>query len=350
MPYGVGIIGAGPGVAALHLPTLGRLPDTFEVVHISDGGSGRATGLAAPIGAASSTGIRDLVADPRVDVVAVCSPPAQHAAHILAALEGGARGILCEKPLATDPDQARVVIDACRDAGAALVVGTNHLYDPAWARAKHHLLALGARVTAVTLTLSLPPNGRYHALVTDHDTQPAVRPMPAVPPAEVQAGIVRQLISGLLVHDLPLVRDLVPHVGALDDARFVAPLGCLVAYDGAGVPVRLAAVMRPDGAEVHWRLTVATTHDRIDVDFPPPFVHTGSAAVTVRSPDGTVTRYPRSARDGYEAEWRALAQQLDGTAVTEYDEPLADARYALTIADAAFALLASRADIRGGVA
>jgi len=344
MPYGVGIIGAGPGVAALHLPTLGRLAELFEVVHIADGGSGRASGLAEPIGATASTGIHDLVADPRVDVVAVCSPPAEHAAHILAALKAGARGILCEKPLATDPDQARLVIDACRQAGAALVVGTNHLYDPAWARAKHHLLARGARVIAVDVTLSLPPNGRYHALVTDQITEPAARPLPAHLPPEVQAGIVRQLISGLLVHDLPLVRDIAPHVGEIDVARFIAPLGCLVVYDGGGMPVRLAVVMRPDGADVHWRLTITTTHDHIDVDFPPPFVHTGSAVVTVRSPEGTLTRYPRSATDGYEAEWRALAQQLDGAAVTEYDEPLADAHHALAVADAAAARL------RGAVA
>ena len=31
MPWGVGVIGAGPGVAALHLPTLQRLGDRFTV-------------------------------------------------------------------------------------------------------------------------------------------------------------------------------------------------------------------------------------------------------------------------------------------------------------------------------
>ncbi len=38
MAYGVGIIGAGPGVAALHLPTLARLEGEFRVVHVADGG------------------------------------------------------------------------------------------------------------------------------------------------------------------------------------------------------------------------------------------------------------------------------------------------------------------------
>ena len=43
--------------------------------------------------------------------------------------------------------------------------------------------------------------------------------------------------------------------------------------------------------------------------------------------------------DGYLAEWRALADVLSGTSVVEYDELLDDARYALTLADAAAALI-----------
>ena len=49
MPWGVGVIGAGPGVAALHLPTLERLRDVFTIVHIADRGSGRATELARSV-------------------------------------------------------------------------------------------------------------------------------------------------------------------------------------------------------------------------------------------------------------------------------------------------------------
>ena len=79
MPHGVGIVGAGPGVAALHLPTLARLSDDFEVVHIADGGSGRAEDLAARVGGRSSSGIAELLADPAVEVVVLASPPAEHA-------------------------------------------------------------------------------------------------------------------------------------------------------------------------------------------------------------------------------------------------------------------------------
>ncbi len=167
MRYGVGIIGAGPGVAALHLPTLARLSKEFEVVHIADAGSGRGRELAARVGARSSTGEAELLADERVSVVVLCSPPAEHARQILAAAAAGKRAVLCEKPLATTVADAEAAVAACRASGTVLMVGTNHLYDPAWGRAKHHLLAGGHVVRAIGVTLALPPNGRYHDVVTE---------------------------------------------------------------------------------------------------------------------------------------------------------------------------------------
>src|SRR5687767_337849 len=112
MPWNVGILGAGPGVAALHLPVLGRLGDLYKVVHIADAGSGRAQVLAERRGAGWSEGEADLLADPAVEVVAVCSPPGEHARQILGAVAAGKRAIFCEKPLATSRQEAEDVISA----------------------------------------------------------------------------------------------------------------------------------------------------------------------------------------------------------------------------------------------
>ncbi len=225
MVYGVGVIGAGPGVAALHVPTLQRLAAQFRIVHVADAGSGRSAELAARLGAASSAGVDGLLADDRVEVVAVCSPPEQHAAHVLAAVAAGARAVMCEKPLATTIDDAERVIDACRAAGTVLLVGTNHLYDDAWGRTKHHLLAAGAAVRTVSLTMSLAPNGRYHTAVTD---DPPLLPhrggAPDLTDPRVAAAVVRQLVVGLAVHDLPLLRDLAPAPVEVVYARPLAPM------------------------------------------------------------------------------------------------------------------------------
>lgn len=334
---GVGVIGAGPGVSALHLPTLERLAGLFRVVHIADSGSGRSTALGDRWGARSSSGVTELLDDPAVDVVVVCSPPEQHAAHVMAAVAAGKRGVLCEKPLATTAADAVAVIEACRSTGTVLVVGTNHAFDPAWTKAKHHLVVNGGRPQTWTVTISLPPNGRYHDLVSE--TAPlstaGARPAPDWADAEVSASIVRQLVLGLAIHDLPALRDFGPVLSEVVFARPLEPIGYQIGLIAGEILVQLNAVMLPGGGDALWRLSIGTAFDDIDIDFLPAFVHAGSAAVTVRRSGGEVTRYPRDADDGYLVEWGALAQALDENQPAEYDELLEDALFAIRIADAA---------------
>jgi predicted dehydrogenase len=335
--YTVGVIGAGPGVAALHLPTLARFDDLYRVVAIADGGSGRGQELAERAGAAYAADAGQLAsaAGEPLDVVLVASPPHLHAAHVRHALAAGARGILCEKPLATSAADARDIVATCRERGVALVVGTNHLYDPAWARTTHHLRGRGGRVESIRVVMSLAPNDRYHRLVTDDLPPVRGRAGDGPPPAAAHAGIVRQLLQGLAIHDLPAVRDLAPLRGDIRFARFVPPLGYAVAYDAGGIEVQLAAVMRGEGDDTRWRMTVSTAQDTVDVDFPPPFVHPGSATVRVREADGRVVCYPRDADDGYDGEWQAMGAMLNAELAVEYDELLADIEYALDLAEAA---------------
>ena len=336
--WGVGVIGAGPGAAALHVPTLARLDDLFRVVHVADAGSGRAARLAEQLGAAASGSTADMLADPSVDVVAICSPPAEHARQIRDSVAAGVRGILCEKPLATTEEDARAVVDACRDAGVPLLVATNHFYDEAWDRAKHHIVALGSDVRTITATVALPPNGRFHEVVSEPVAGPTPsRGSPDLTDPAIASAVIRQLVIGLAVHDLPAVRDLAPDLDGVDFAALVPPVGYTLGFRASGVRVLLTAVMLPDGPDPVWRLSVGTAGDRVDVEFPPAFVHAGSARVRVRHGDLRSTTYRRDVDDGYVREWRALAAMLDGSATAELHEVLDDALFAIRLADAAAA-------------
>ncbi len=177
MTWGVGIIGSGPGVAALHAPTLARTDGDFRLVHVSDAGSGRAAVIAERFGARASSGVDALFADPDVDVVAVCSPPSLHAQHVRASLAAGRRAISARSPRRHRrrgrPSRRRV-----RRGRRAAGRGHEPLFDPAWTRATHHLSALDGRISAVTVTLCLSPNDRYHAL-TMGEPLPAGRPCAA---------------------------------------------------------------------------------------------------------------------------------------------------------------------------
>lgn len=335
--WGVGIIGAGPGVASLHVPTLARVPQ-FRVAHICDAGSGRAAQIAAALdGARAGESVTQLLADPAVDVVAICSPPDLHAEQVIAAAQAGKRAIFCEKPLATTVQDAERAVDACRRNGVALIVGTNHHYDPAWGRARHHITARGDRIEAISIVVSLPPNGRYHEAVSEPPTltPPPARKPPEFGDARVAAAIVRQLVLGLGIHDLPAVRDLAPRIDRIAYARALRPIGFALGFVASDIVIQLVAAMQTEGADALWRMSILTHDDVVAVDFPPSFLHDGSAAVKVYGAQGREITYPVVEDDGYVAEWQLLADALDGGTPIEDDEALEDAKYAIALADAA---------------
>ena len=62
---------------------------------------------------------RELVRDPQVDVVSVCTPSGLHCEGVTAAARAG-KHVLCEKPLEIDADRLTEMTAACRDAGVKL--------------------------------------------------------------------------------------------------------------------------------------------------------------------------------------------------------------------------------------
>jgi myo-inositol 2-dehydrogenase/D-chiro-inositol 1-dehydrogenase len=133
---GVGFIGAGPVTQAIHLPTLATLADRLHVAHVMDVDEPLAAAVATRVGARSTTEVDELLADPDVGVVAICSPHRFHAEQVEAACAAGKRAILCEKPLAVDYDGVARIVAASQASDVPVIVGTIHVYDPAVAAAR----------------------------------------------------------------------------------------------------------------------------------------------------------------------------------------------------------------------
>jgi len=72
---------------------------------------------------------RELVSDPQIDVVDICTPNHLHAEMALAALAAG-KHVYCEKPLALDLKESIAVAEAARSAGVVNAIGFNYICNP----------------------------------------------------------------------------------------------------------------------------------------------------------------------------------------------------------------------------
>ena len=130
----VGIIGCGQ-IAMTHIPYILAQPDA-RIVGLADASEGRARELAARFRLPSVyRTLSDLLDAERPDVVHILTPPQTHAALAMEAMEVGCH-VLVEKPMAVNLEEAEAMEAVARRRGVKLCVDHNHLFDPAFMRAK----------------------------------------------------------------------------------------------------------------------------------------------------------------------------------------------------------------------
>lgn len=139
---GWGFIGAST-IAREHMIAAVRAQSGHEVVACASSSLERATAFAHDHQVASAyQSVEALLADPAVRVVYISTTNDLHYAQVLAAAAAG-KHVLCEKPLALSLEDARRMVDACREAG--VVMGTNHhLRNAATHRKLRELVQSGA--------------------------------------------------------------------------------------------------------------------------------------------------------------------------------------------------------------
>ncbi|CAQ84804.1 MULTISPECIES: Gfo/Idh/MocA family protein [Photorhabdus] len=71
----------------------------------------------------------ELVADPDIDVVDICSPNFLHKEMALEAIKHG-KHVYCEKPLALNSTDAKLMVEAAQKAGVKTLVGFNYVKNP----------------------------------------------------------------------------------------------------------------------------------------------------------------------------------------------------------------------------
>jgi predicted dehydrogenase len=121
----VGLIGAG-AIADTHVAAYRAAGVPIRVVASRRLGSAqRLAGLAD--GARATTRVEDVLEDPAVDAVDICTPTDSHAALTIAAARAG-KHVHVEKPMALSLTDADAMLAACREAGVRLMVGQTARY------------------------------------------------------------------------------------------------------------------------------------------------------------------------------------------------------------------------------
>jgi predicted dehydrogenase len=136
--FGIGIIGCGE-ISAAHNRAYKELADECELVAVSDVFEVAARRRAQEFGVETAyTDYHDLLADARVDVVAVCTPHYLHAPMAVAAANAG-KHVLVEKPMCMNVGEVQEMVQAARRNRVKLTMSTE-VVNPRHRFIKEHVL------------------------------------------------------------------------------------------------------------------------------------------------------------------------------------------------------------------
>ncbi|MBW5449126.1 gfo/Idh/MocA family oxidoreductase [Cohnella sp. CFH 77786] len=129
------MIGCGGIAMGKHLPSLAKIPEV-RITAFFDVAADRAGEAKAKFGTPEAKiydNVHDLLYDPNVQVVHVCTPNDTHAEISIAALEAG-KHVLCEKPMAKTAADARRMLEVAERTGKKLSIAYQNRFrrDSLW--------------------------------------------------------------------------------------------------------------------------------------------------------------------------------------------------------------------------
>lgn len=128
----VAVIGCGGIANQKHLPALTGQNDKCDIAAFCDIIEERAVVAAKKYGvegAQVTTDYMEVMANPDIDVVHVCTPNVAHCPITVAAFEAG-KHVLCEKPMAATTEDAQKMMDAWKKSGKKFTIGYQNRFRP----------------------------------------------------------------------------------------------------------------------------------------------------------------------------------------------------------------------------
>ena len=179
----LGVIGTGR-IGKVHIATLVQSVPQAVVTAVADVNLESARNVAGMFGIESVfSNHMDVINNPDVEAVIICSPTDTHARYIIDAASAG-KHIFCEKPVDLSLEVIKGALDEVARAGVKLMVGFNRRFDPNFLKIKQ--------------LVSEGKIGDPHILkITSRD--------PAPPPAEYSA-VSGGMFMDMTIHDFDMAR------------------------------------------------------------------------------------------------------------------------------------------------
>jgi predicted dehydrogenase len=230
----IGVLGGGLIAQAVHLPTLGRLRDRFELVALADPSETVREALSARHGGLPThADWRELIEKERLDAVVVGTPNGTHVDIVLGALDSGLH-VLVEKPLCLGVQDVEAICSRRDRAGRVVQIGYQKRYDAGY-QSLLAALPSGAEdlrfidVLTYDPWLGRPPFVPADLVVGRDVPEQVLREGAQREREQVEAAVgagdptsVRvfsDLYAGALVHDVNLVHGVLEHLGVQLPAR-----------------------------------------------------------------------------------------------------------------------------------
>ncbi|OMF98545.1 inositol 2-dehydrogenase [Paenibacillus sp. FSL R7-0337] len=185
-PIVVGIIGAGR-IGRLHADNLRAMP-SFKLKSIAEAMMSEellAWAESRGLGSVFAAG-EDILNDPEIEAVFICTPTDSHASWIERAARAG-KHIFCEKPISLSSEETQRALQVAEDAGVLLQVGFNRRMDPSFRKLKR-------------LVESGELGDPHIVKITSRDPQP---------PGEAYVRSSGGMFMDMTIHDFDMARYLV---------------------------------------------------------------------------------------------------------------------------------------------
>ncbi len=296
VPIGVGVIGCGEIAQLMHLPILQELT-ALKIAAICDLSQTVLDTLGTQYGvAARYRDYRDLLNDPTVDAVVICTY--DHGPVVSAAIAAG-KHIIVEKPLTFTAEEARPLVAAAEASGLVAIVGYMKLYDPGYRIGLEQLARIG-RPKMIHMHDFAGRFDRYQQLYTQVRGKDVDTALIAKTQSDVASDVRRflgedhaayhDLYMTLLMlgsHDLAVLRGAFGVAEAVDYVQAVGPTHIMAVL---GFPDRVPALLEVAfGAQYEWWDEWMTVHGEaheMRIEFQNPYVRNAAATVRLREASG----------------------------------------------------------------